>query len=95
MFDEDEAKQYLQDLLDQGCISDGVVAGVTRQVIASGEDSLSDAQSAVFQSRVVKHYIEQECGRCGEQVPWSEMREAIESGYCGYCQHEAEKMERE
>lgn len=37
-----------------------------------------------------------ECQRCGEDVPWCEMLEALDNGgLCSYCQHMMEKMNEE
>lgn len=37
-----------------------------------------------------------ECQRCGEDVPWCEMLEALDNGgFCGYYQHMMENMNEE
>lgn len=72
-----------------------IQAGVTRQVIAQGYDSLTDKQKKVF-DYIVNTMLNMTCSRCGTPIPLSEISEALTNGgLCGYCVHIKEKMDKE
>lgn len=81
--EDDGFTGYLSELLDNGHI-EGNAAGITRQVIDRGEESLSDKQRFVFKRDVVSLYA----GACirGCDIPWSEKYEAMDNGgLCSWC----------
>ena len=46
--------------------------------------------------KAIEYNTIDECQRCGEDIPWCEMFEALDNGgYCSYCQHVMEKMNEE
>ena len=60
-------------------------SGITKQVIDKGIDSLSERQKFIFDSMIQKNSVEK-CSWGGEDIPWSEMIEAMENGgYCSAC----------
>ena len=82
---EMEAKKaFLQELIDNDDL-DGAALGLTRQVIAEGEDGLTPRQKFVFNRDVVRRFVTQECQN-GCDIPWSEQYEALHNdGFCFYC----------
>lgn len=93
-FLEDDFEGFLQDLINSGRLDDKE-AGIAKRVLDKGYDSLSDKQKYVFDKMIDNNSVE-ECKRCGCDIPWSEMLEALENGgYCSYCQHMMEKLEKE
>ena len=93
-YSEEEFEGYVQELIDVGRI-DGKEAGIARLMLDKGYDSLSDKQKYVFDNMIKQHTVN-ECQRCGVDIPWCEMLEAIyNGGYCNYCQHMKEKIMRE
>jgi len=92
--DEDGPNDYLSDLVRNGALEEPA-AGIARQMIDRGVDSLTDNQWYAF-SRGMEHYYVEECTRCASGIPWSEMAGAVDNGgYCGYCSHMMEKAMRE
>ena len=60
-----------------------------------GYDSLSDKQKYVFDKAIEKNAVDK-CQRCGIDIPWCEMLEALDNGgYCNYCHHMMEKINKE
>ena len=89
--EHDDYKDFLQDLVN-GNELDGAALGITKQVIDRGQESLSERQEAVFEAEVVKKYPQQDCKRCGTEIPWSEMYYSYDNGgHCSYCQHQINK----
>ena len=83
---------YLESLIDSEMIDDPTALGITKQVVDKGIRSLTEKQWFVFEKKVLEPLTVEECDRCGESIPWSEMLEALDSGLCGYCDHMREKM---
>lgn len=78
-------RNYLQHLIDMEHLDDAAL-GVTRQVLADGEDSLTDNQKHVFKKYVLDEYTVSNCKLCSNTIPWEEMYEAVtEDGMCSYC----------
>src|SRR4051812_45412288 len=75
-------KDFLRQLLRH---LDEAALGVTKQVIAKGEDGLSQDQKSVFKRDVLDVFVTAKCKGCGCNVPWSEMYPAYQNG--GYCAH--------
>ena len=87
---DDDFNEYLEDLLKRNFIS-GAAAGITKQVLDRGYDSLSDAQKVVFDEMISKNSVEQ-CKFGEHDIPWSEMIEALENGgYCSNCSNNLNK----
>lgn len=82
-FYESDFNDYLNDLLKSGRLNE-TEAGITRQVIDEGYDSLSDKQKSVFDKMIDKNSVEV-CNFDGSDIPWNEMLEALENG--GYSSH--------
>ena len=83
---EEDFNDFLQELLDGKRFNDAKEEGITKLVIDKGFDSLSDKQKFVFKD-AIKHFEIEECSRCGEQIPWSEMSAAEDNGEkCSWCQ---------
>ena len=91
--DDDGFTGYLSELLDNGHI-EGDAAGITRQVIDRGEDSLTDKQKFVFK-RDVLSLDPGECVR-GCDIPWSEKYEAMDNGgLCSWCAKMKESADKD
>jgi hypothetical protein len=77
-------KAFLQELIDKDHL-DGAALGVTKQVIAGGEDGLTPRQKFVFNRDVIRKFVTEECQN-GCDIPWSEQYEAHHNdGFCFYC----------
>lgn len=88
---EDGFEDFLRELID-GDHLEGAALGITKLVISKGEDSLSEKQKHVFRSQVMNEYVVDECKRCSNDIPWSEMMEAHDNGnLCGWCAHMSAK----
>lgn len=83
--EDGEFNYFLKQVIDSEGLSDKA-EGITRLVLAKGIEVLSEKQRYVFQTEVIDEYTVQECDRCGNDVPWSEMFDAVtEDGLCGWC----------
>ncbi len=68
-------------------------AGITRQVIGKGLNSLSEPQLYVFKTEVVDEWLIRKCKRCQNNVPGHDLIGVWENdGYCSYC---ADKMAKD
>ena len=93
-YNEDDFNGFVQQLVDYGRL-ENKEAGIAKQMLDRGYDSLSDKQKFVFDKAIEKNTIKN-CNRCGCIIPWSEMYEALENGgYCNYCQYMMEKIDKE
>lgn len=91
---EDGLNDFLQHLIKRDVLTEKE-AGVAKRAMAKGYDSLSEKQRYVFDS-MIKENIVEKCERCGTDIPWCEMIEALDNGgHCNYCQHMLEKMKDE
>ena len=82
--------EYLTYLVENGHL-EGAALGIAKLVIDKGEEALSPKQKYVFHEHVIKPNTVSECMRCGNDIPWSEMIEAVDSKLCGYCAYQVEK----
>jgi hypothetical protein len=82
---EMEAKKaFLRELIDNDDLA-GAALGLTRRVIAEGEDGLTPTQKFAFERDVLRKFVTQEC-RNGCDIPWPEQYEALlNGGFCFYC----------
>jgi hypothetical protein len=82
-----ELGNFLEYLLEHEHIAPGTAAaGITRQVIEQGERSLTEQQRTVFERYVVRQYLEEQCGRCGGDIPYGELESALDNGgFCDWC----------
>lgn len=92
-----EFTDYLEDLVRVGRIEDETALGIAKYIIANGPENLSDKQWYTFLEKgLVEYNYVEECERCAEDIPWSEMFAAVyieEDEYCGYCRHMMQKIE--
>lgn len=86
---------YLEELVRVDRIDDGVALGISKLIITNGPEQLTDKQWYTFLEKGLKEYnYVEDCERCMEMIPWSEMFGAVyfyEDSYCGYCRHVIEK----
>lgn len=93
-FNEEDFNWYLEQLIKSDRL-DSTQSGITKLVIDKGYDVLSPKQKKVFDYMIDTNTVEH-CKRCECNIPWCEMLEALENGgYCNYCQHMLEKLEKE
>lgn len=81
----DAFSNFLAELVANDHI-EGNAAGITRQVIDRGIESLTQKQRYVFDQEVVPLFP----GDCirGCEMPWEEAYEAMDNGgLCGWCAH--------
>ncbi|MBX5130964.1 hypothetical protein HJB53_31225 [Rhizobium lentis] len=90
--EERDLKAFLQQLVDGEDLT-GDAAGITKQVIAKGEESLVGKQRWVFNERVRKPYLFPVCEQCGDTISWDQAYYALHGdGLCASCQHDKEKF---
>jgi hypothetical protein len=97
-YSEQEFKDYLKYVVDvYGQNLHKTALGITKKVIESGIDGLSENQKNVFQNFVLEPYTQKECVLCQTEIPWCEMHANIpkdedeEDGFCSWCRHREEK----
>lgn len=91
-FLEEDFEGFIQDLVNSGHLEEKE-AGIAKRMLTKGYDTLSEKQKFVFDKAIENNTVN-ECKRCGSDIPWCEMLEALDNGgYCNYCQHMIEKME--
>lgn len=89
-YNEDDFKGFVQELISSHRLTD-IEKGISKRMLDKGYDSLSDKQKYVFDKMIEGNTVK-ECKRCGIDIPWCEMMEALDNGgYCNYCQHMMEK----
>ena len=90
----DEFKGFLKQLVESGRL-EGTELGIAKLVLDKGYGNLSPKQMKVF-NRMIDANVIENCQRCGAPIPWEEMFVAVDNGgYCSYCQHMMEKIEKE
>ncbi|KIA90926.1 hypothetical protein OC25_23795 [Pedobacter kyungheensis] len=85
-FSEYDFKEYLQQLVNLNALDDPAL-GISKFVLANDYDSLSKNQKFVFDKAIMEgtYYVDQ-CSRCGNDIPWSEMLFAEDNGnQCSWC----------
>lgn len=91
---EEDFNGFVEELIDSSRL-EGKEAGIAKLMLDKGYGSLSDKQKFVFDKAIENNSVD-ECKRCGEDISWCEMLEALDNGgYCCYCQHMMEKMNEE
>ena len=89
----EDKRAFLRHLINHGYLehgrpNEGLMIRITKQVIASGEASLSPNQKRVFKQEVLDVFVTAKCKGCGSNVPWSKMYPAfLSGGYCARCAH--------
>jgi hypothetical protein len=63
---------------------EGPALGIAKQAVDKGPDGLSGIQAATLEI-VINPLITEECKTCGNEIPWSEMYQAMDSGRCLAC----------
>ena len=85
--DSNEVNEFLDTLIKVGAL-EGAALGIAKQLRHQGVDSLTSTQVAVVHRWLSEFYISA-CGRCGGEIPWSEMYGAyLGGGMCAYCEEE-------
>lgn len=85
---------YLKELISSNRLEDKE-SGIAKLAIDKGCEVLSPKQRYVF-DKIVENYCVSSCSRCGSDIPWPEMLDALDNGgLCGYCRHVWERMETE
>lgn len=93
-YNEEDFEGFVEGLINSGRI-EGKEAGIAKRMLDKGYEALSDKQRYIFDKTIKENYVA-ECERCGCDIPWCEMLEALDNGgYCSYCQHMMEKIENE
>jgi hypothetical protein len=80
-----ELQALLEHLLESGRLQ-GAAAGITRQVLARGEKTLSERQEWVYDTQVRAEYLTRVCGLCEDLIPLSEVLDSLgNGGLCAAC----------
>lgn len=91
---ENDLNGFVEELIILSRIEDKE-EGIAKRMLAKGYDSLSDKQKYVFDRAIEKNTVDK-CQRCSIDIPWCEMLEALDNGgYCNYCHHMMEKINKE
>ena len=87
----DGRAEFVQQLLDYGHLKNAH-AGVARQLIAQGQDSLSSKQRMILEEYILDKFKDEICLRCQCEPEWEDMYEvAFGEGFCGPCLHRMSK----
>ena len=79
--------------LIQRSMIDDHAAGVTRQVIAKGLNSLTEKQAYIFRTHVVDEWLIRKCPRCQAELSGDDLILAWENkGFCSYCVDKMSEM---
>ncbi|MDP3988626.1 MAG: hypothetical protein Q8P93_00090 [bacterium] len=89
-----ELKDFLQQLLDEGHISDDAPRDIIRKIIADeGIDDLSEKQMWRYVRDILPYLRESTCEQCGTPLSWEEKGDALFRGaYCSYCHYKREEV---
>lgn len=91
-YNEEDFDGFVEQLIGSGRIDDKQ-SGIAKLYLDKGYDILSEKQKYVFDKSIEDNSIDS-CERCGIDIPWCEMLDALDNGgYCNYCQHMMEKEE--
>lgn len=83
---EEDFNDFVKEIIDNKKLSDSKEEGIASLVIDKGFDSLSDKQKFVFE-KSINYFVYDECSRCRNDIPWSEMLAAEDNGgMCSWCQ---------
>ncbi|WP_175416612.1 MULTISPECIES: hypothetical protein [Agrobacterium] len=85
---------FLRQLIDGGDINDPAAEGITKKVIADGEESLTDKQRYVFNTKVKSVFRRPSCSLCEQPIEWDNAYEEMGSlkAKCADCTYRYEKM---
>jgi hypothetical protein len=81
--DDLEYVYFLKLLINGGKLA-GAALGIAKQAVDEGPDTLSGNQSATLEI-AVNQLVSGKCQSCGDDIPWPEMYQAIDSGRCLGC----------
>ena len=83
-YKEDLEYVYFLKQLINGKKLEGAALGIAKQAADRGPDALSGNQTAVLEI-AIEQLVNTECESCHNDIPWSEMYQAIDSGRCLAC----------
>ncbi|TQR37092.1 hypothetical protein C7Y47_05195 [Lysinibacillus sphaericus] len=82
---------YLKELISENRFDDGEVLEISLLVIKNGPEILSDKQWYVFlEDGILRDKYVDNCERCSEHIPWSNMNNAIfinKDYHCANCSY--------
>lgn len=85
MVEEQEITDFFQALVDSDRL-EGAAAGIVRQIVGKGLDSLSPKQRWVYNREISDHVPEYCSGPCERYLEWNERIEALwNDGICYEC----------
>ncbi|MCG3167150.1 MAG: hypothetical protein POELPBGB_02934 [Bacteroidia bacterium] len=85
-FLEEDFGSFVEELLSLQRFNDSKEIGIAKLAQDMGYKHLTPKQKFVFEKSIDPYLIE-ECSRCGEDIPWSEMSAAEDNGQlCSWCQ---------
>lgn len=83
-------EEFVKLILDTERFEERTAAeGIAKKIVSEGSHSLSTLQLETFVQfgLLNSHNYVSNCERCTEEIPWSEMYEALDDSYCSYCRH--------
>ncbi len=90
-FYEEDFRDFLYQLIEDKRLNEDKEYGIAKLVVDKGFEILSDKQKFTL-TNAIKDYTHDECKRCGNDIPWSEMYATEENGgYCDWCSHMMQK----
>lgn len=85
---------FLRQLIASGRLNE-TEAGIAKQALEKGYESLTEKQKYVFKKAIEKNTVPK-CKQCGGVIPWDEMLEALENGgLCSDCTHFNDEIDKE
>lgn len=92
---DEDFENYTKELLETESLTGEAVVGIAKKIVTEGVPSLTERQLQTFiDFGLWGNNYQEECNRCSQEIPWSEMRFALtEYGNCAYCQHKIDKDE--
>lgn len=84
-------EEFINSLIEDKRFKDKKEEGIAKFVLDKGYKELSEKQKFVFRESL-SHYTQNDCSRCGLEIPWEEMYESwYNGGFCGGCAHQINK----
>ena len=88
--EESETRAFVEELIRRDSLH-STALGVAKFYVDNGRRALSPRQERVLGFYVLGEHTVEACDRCGCSIPMCEQIEALDSGYCAYCQYVWEK----
>lgn len=80
---------YVADLLKFNYFEGDTVIGIAKKIVHEGVRTLTEKQinTFIYYDLIKNNFYQDCCVMCTNSIPWEEMLEALEDGFCSYCRH--------